>query len=161
MVTVKIKIKNHLAEYIRGKFNDCNDGPVSFPDRSDLYVQIWDLLSKRPANAPIDQGNLEICLPNRSFGKNPDYYNYLSERSVKLLSKSIEALMYYDLHDRIRQRQIAKHPLEVRNIKETIYEFLDEFGIYSISHDAFYKEYYRLREKERYRRKMMKKGEII
>lgn len=161
MVTVKIEIKEHLAEYVRGRYNDCKDGPVTFPSHSDLYVQIWDLLSKRPVNAPVDRGNLEINLPYRSFGKNPDYYNYLSKHSVNLLSKSIEALLYSELHDRIRRRQIARHPLEMRNIKETIYEFQDEYGIYSLSHDAFYKEYYRMRQKERYRRKMMKKGKKI
>ncbi len=63
-VTTKIQVKDYLKEYIIGKFNNCVDGPVRFPDALDLYHVIWDLLEKRSVNA-IDTGNLEIILPKQ------------------------------------------------------------------------------------------------
>ena len=47
MVTVKISIKKHLEEYMRGKFNDCREGVITLPDKTDLYHTLFDLTSKR------------------------------------------------------------------------------------------------------------------
>ena len=52
MVTVKISIKKHLEEYMRGKFNDCREGVITLPDKTDLYHTLFDLTSKRPASCP-------------------------------------------------------------------------------------------------------------
>ena len=46
MVTTRIEIKEHLAEYIYGKYNDCMIGPVSFPSKEDIYHVIYDLLDE-------------------------------------------------------------------------------------------------------------------
>ena len=64
MVTVKISIKKHLEEYMRGKFNDCREGVITLPDKTDLYHTLFDLTSKRPASCPLEQGTLEIALPD-------------------------------------------------------------------------------------------------
>ena len=69
MVTVKISIKKHLEEYMRGKFNDCREGVITLPDKTDLYHTLFDLTSKRPASCPLEQGTLEIALPDRRCGK--------------------------------------------------------------------------------------------
>ena len=59
MVTTKIEIKKHLAEYVHGKYNDCMPGPVFLPDREDLYHVVYDLLERRPVS----------CLPDRYPGQ--------------------------------------------------------------------------------------------
>lgn len=99
MVTVKISIKKHLEEYMRGKFNDCREGVITLPDKTDLYHTLFDLTSKRPASCPLEQGTLEIALPDRRCGKDPAYYNYLSERSQRILERRIELMFWAELHE--------------------------------------------------------------
>lgn len=152
MITTKIKIKEHLAEYIRGKYNNCADGPVNIPKEADLYIVIWDLMAKRPANAAIDTGNLEIALPSRSVGKRPEYYNYLSLRSVKIIEKLIEGMMYAEIHHNLRVNKRAG-----LNFIDTIHYFMQEYGITAISEDAFQKEFYRLRRNDFNRKKRLTK----
>lgn len=152
MITTKINIKAHLAEYIQGRFTSCKNEPVAFSPGSDLYITLWDLMAKRPANAPFfDTGNLEIILPSRSVGKRPEYYNYLSARSQTIIEKKIEEIMFEELHHRLRtnKRQGITYI-------ESIHYFMCEYGINSISEDAYKKEFYRLRRNEINRRKKQK-----
>lgn len=152
MITTKIKIKAHLAEYVKGWLAGCRDEPVSFPPGSDLYITLWDLMAKRPVNAPaFDTGNLEIILPSRAVGKRPEYYNYLSARSQSIIEKKIEEIMFEELHHRLRtnKRQGITYI-------ESIHWFMCEYGINSISEDAYKKEFYRLRRNEFNRRKKEK-----
>lgn len=153
MVTTKINIKPHLAEYVKGRFVGCQDKPVQFPAGSDIYIIIWDLMSKRPADAPpIDRGNLEIILPSRSIGKRPEYYNYLSKRSQTIIEKKIEEIMFEELHHRLRFNK-RKGITYI----DSIHWFMCEYAINSISEDAYKKEFYRLRRNEFNRRKKDKK----
>ena len=85
MVTIKINIKKHLEQYLRGKFNGCRDGAIVLPDHLDLYHVLFDLMSRRPEECPLDCGTFEIALPDRRCGKDPAYYNYLSERSQRIM----------------------------------------------------------------------------
>lgn len=87
MITTKIEVPPHLCEYIRGKYCHLTSDPVRFPDNLDIYHVIFDLLQKRPSEAPVDRGNLEICLPERSIGKSPVTYNYLGLRSQVIISR--------------------------------------------------------------------------
>lgn len=152
MITTKIHVKAHLAEYIRGKYNNCADGPVNLPKNSDLYVVVWDLMAKRPATAGIDTGNLEIALPSRSIGKRPEYYNYLSARSASIIEKMIEATLYAELHHHLRTNKRAG-----MTYLDTIHYFMREYAITSISEDAFQKEFYRLRRNDFNRKKRLTK----
>ena len=94
MVTTKIEIKKHLAEYVHGKYNDCMPGPVFLPDREDLYHVVYDLLERRPVSCLPDSGNLELGIPDRRIGKSPDTYNYLGARSCRIISQKIEVLFW-------------------------------------------------------------------
>ena len=66
MITTKIEVPPHLKEYLIGKFCNMQDSPIRFPDNTDIYHFIYDLLERRPCNV-IDHGNLEIILPERSL----------------------------------------------------------------------------------------------
>lgn len=153
MITTKIRIKKHLAEYVKGRWGNCGESAVSFPQGSDLYIALWDLLQRRPKDAAIDTGNLEINLPVRSVGKRPETYNYLPCRGVSILEKKIEEIMFEDIHHRLRtnKRKGITHI-------ETVFWFVSAYGIVSLSEDAFIKEYYRLRRNEYNRQK--KEGKI-
>ena len=99
MITTKIEVPPHLCEYIRGKYCNLTSDPVRFPDNLNIYHVIFDLLQKRPSEAPVDRGNLEICLPERSIGKSPVTYNYLGLRSQVIISRKIELMMWAELHE--------------------------------------------------------------
>lgn len=140
-MTTKITIKNHLQEYIIGKFYDEEKVAVRFPDSIDLYHTIYDLLEKRPMNIHRDCGNLEIFLPERSTGKKTSVYNYLGYRSVLIIQKKIETMMFAELHDLLDEQ---KHRYGIEYIN-TIHAFACKYSITSISEDAFLKNYYRWR----------------
>lgn len=143
-ITTKIQIRDYLKEYIIGKYNNCADGPVRFPDQIDLYHTIWDLMEKRSTNS-VDTGNLEIILPKRDLGKSPEIYNYLGVRSQKLIEKRISTMMWSDVHSLLVEN---KHDHGINYILSITY-FMKTYGIDSLSEDAFLKNFYRWRDKIR------------
>lgn len=149
METVKISIKAHLEEFLKGKYNACKNIPVVLPDNSDLYHTIFDLMEKKPANVDETKGSLEIVLPDRSIGKDPVWYNYLGERSQRIIERKIELMFWADLHDMIDHNK-HMHGVEYA---ETVYSFMVKYDIQSITEDAVLKNYYRWREKVRRRDK--------
>jgi len=143
MVTTKIEVKNHLKEYIVGRYNQFDDKtPVRFPDQLDIYVLVWDLLVKRPVNCPVDSGNLEIVLPERYGAKSPSYYNYIGSRSQKRIEKKIEIMMWTDFREFVETERLKGY-----SIIHCISRFISKYGISSISEDALVKSYYRWRNR--------------
>lgn len=147
MVVVKIEIKEHLKEYLLGRFNEGEDGPVRFPDKLDIYQLIYDLTEKRPIGF-VDKGNVEIVLPQPHAGKKATSFNYLSLRSQRLIEKKIEVMMWAELHDLL---DTSKH-LYGLPYNETVYKFMKMYGIASLSEDAMIKNFYRYRENIRRRK---------
>ncbi len=145
MVTTRISLPPHLREYVRGRFANFSDGAVRFPDSLDIYHILFDLLEKRPSNCPVDSGNLEIILPERSVGKRPESYNYLGVRSQRIIARKIETMMWAEVHDLL---DVMKHEEGV-DYKDSVHLFICRYGIESLSEDAFLKNYYRWRGKVR------------
>ena len=148
-MTTKITLPEHLREYLQGKFCDFEDKSVRFPDNCDLYHTLYDLLEKRPADCPIDRGNVEIFLPKRSCGKQPETYNYLGTRSQSILKQRIELMMLAELHDLIDEQ---KHRYGINYI-DSVHGFMLRYGIESLTEDAFLKNYYRWRQQVRRKEK--------
>lgn len=148
MVTTKITIEAHLAEYCWSKFSADPDGaPVKFPDNLDIYHLIYDLLEKRPINSSRDQGHLEIILPDRregdlAGGKSPERFNYLGIRSQKILNKKIKLMMRAELHDLIDEN---KHKFGIDQI-QSVHYFMKKYCIESITEEALQKDYQRWRD---------------
>lgn len=149
MVTTRINIPEHLREYMIGKYGDFRNEPIRLPDHLDLYHFIYDLLEKRPCNQQKDEGNLEIVLPERSLGKRPEYYNYLGQRSQRILIRKIGTMMWAEAHDFIDQK---KH-VDGMEYKDAVHLFMNRYGIDSLTEDAFLKNYYRWRGKMRAKEK--------
>lgn len=149
MMTIKLTVDSHIAEYIKGKYYDPDYGCVRFPASLDIYILIYDLLSKRPATCPIDSGNLEFMLPDRREGKNPEIYNYLSQRAQKLLEDKMRLMMWAELHDLMDEN---KHIKGIQ-FKDSVFIFMSKYGIESISEDALIKNYQRWRDKLRRKNK--------
>jgi len=145
MVTTRIWVKPHLKEYVSGKFNEFSDKPVRFPDQTDLYHQIFDLMVKRPVNCPVDSGNLEIILPDRKSYKHPKTYNYLGIRAQKRIGKKIEEMFWSEFRDYIEREHSRKGAYYI----DITVHFLRKYGISSITEDALIKHYYRWRKKVR------------
>lgn len=148
MVTTKIYIKEHLAEYLNAKFGG-DDGIIHIPPHLDLYYTLFDCLQKRPKMCLLDEGNIEIALPNRSVGKDPRCYNYLSVRSKRIIEVKVEMMFWADIHDKI---DYNKHQDGI-DYKESVYSIMNEFNLTAISEDALLKNYYRWRIKVRKRDK--------
>lgn len=160
MNTTKITIKPHLAEYCIGKWGEEFTEPVAFPSKTDLYIIISDLMQKRPANYFRDVGNLEIVIPNRKlcqegFWKNPEYYNYLSEKSCGIIQNRIESIFWEEVH---RELTDKKHD-EDQNYDISAHYFICKYRIESITSDALIKNHKRWRDcsvkrtKRKYKRK--------
>jgi hypothetical protein len=153
MNTTKITIKSHLAEYCIGKWGDDFAEPVRFPPKTDLYITIYDLLQKRPSNVYTDNGNLEIIMPSRmngdtdGFRKNPEYYNFLSEKSCAIIEKRITSMFWTELHDELMFQKKTND----QNYDITANFFICKYRIESLSTDAILKNFYRWRENFRKR----------
>ena len=143
MFTVRIFVKDYLKEYISVKYGDCPNYPVRFPDSTDVYHLIWDLLEKRPLSVQTDKGNLEIILPVRYGSKNPAYYNYLGVRSQEKIARKLQILFWTDFREYIGYQ---RHYHGASYLHST-FEFIKCYGIRSISEDALLKNYYRWRKK--------------
>lgn len=142
MITTRIYVPQHIREYCVGKFNDLFEGPVRFPDQTDIYHTLWDLLEKRPLSASVDSGNLEIVLPKRDIGKSPEVYNYLGQRSQTIIIKKLELMMWAEVHELLDEN---KHRYGIEHI-QSVHTFMRRYDIRSISEDAFIKNFYRWRE---------------
>lgn len=148
MITTKIKVKEHIAEYCYGKYSNCEQQPVRFPHNTEIYHTVWDLLIKRPSNAPFDEGNLEIILPNSKmktenyFVKNPAIYNYLSQRSAQIIERKIETFMFAELHDLLF---LNKQAFGI-DYSETVHIFMCKYCIDSVTEDMYIKNFYRWRQ---------------
>lgn len=149
MITVKITIEPHVAEYITGKFFDHEAGAVRFPSALDIYILIYDLLQKRPVACPVDTGNLEFVLPERRIGKDPITFNYLSGRAQKILADKMRLMMWAELHDLMDEN---KHINGIQ-FKESVFMFMRKYAIESITEDALLKNYQRWRDKQRRKKK--------
>lgn len=157
-MTVKIAVKNHIAEYCRGKYSD-GSTPVRFPHKTEVYHTIWNLLEKRPVSASPDEGNLEIFLPcskmkaldtslpadeaARYFVKDPSVYNYLTLRSASIIEKKIESFMFAEMHLLL----LSNRQLYGVNYIDTVYEFMLRYQIDSVTPDMYIKDFYRWRNR--------------
>lgn len=149
MIKVKIAVPAPVAEYIRGKYYDADEGAVRFPPGSDIYVSIYDLSERRPLSCPVDTGNLEFCLPDRreanmAGGKSPETYNYFSAESQRKLGRKMYIMMLAELHDLMDEN---KHIHGIQ-FKDTVYYFVRRYCIESIQEDALLKNYQRWRYKQ-------------
>jgi len=154
MITTSINIEPYLAEYLCGKYNQGLSGPFKIPDKTDLYHAIWDLMTtRRKDNPQIDTGNITLILPNRRIGKNPLYFNYLSQRSAKIIEKDVRRMFNRELHLIMDENDLNNH--EYSNI-DLVYRFLNAYHITSISADALLKNFYRWRDSVRKRGKRRK-----
>lgn len=158
MIVTKINLTPYLAEYAYSIYNNGEKSPVKIPDTSDLYHTIWQLMIRRPENHSfVDDGNFEIILPERRIGKDPQYFNYLSECAQKIIEKRIRLMFYAELHLSLLENE--NKGLLTR--LEMVHQFMCNYNINSISEDALLKNYYRWRESKRKRlkrRDYIKKG---
>ena len=141
-VTTRIKVKPYLKEYLIGKYCAGEDMPIQFPDKTEVYHIIWNLLEKRPVNVPVDTGNLEIILPYRREGKSPLVYNYLGLRSHRIIERNISVMMWSELHVLVEEN---KHKFGIDFI-ESVHYFMRKYCIDSLTEDAFLKNFYRWRD---------------
>lgn len=167
MITTRITVRKHLAEYAQGKWGEAPGEPVAFPPHTEIYVTVYNLTRRRPADCPLDRGNLEIVLPNRrkddemQIRKNPEVYNWISGFGCRIIDRKIEIQFWAEVHELLDEN---KHRHNITFL-ESAYTFLTQYDIESISTDGLVKNYQRWkenrrkREKRAYTRNQRKKGE--
>lgn len=145
MVTTKITIKPHLAEYMYKKYSLEGQSCIKIPYNDDLYHIIYDLMrTKSENNESVQQsGNVEITLPARSSGKNPEFYNYLSAKSQKIIEEKVDRIFKAEMHLYIDE---LTNDLGMTYV-DASYMFKEKYDIQSISEDSLIKDYYRYRRK--------------
>lgn len=150
MITTSITITPYLAEYLRGKYNNGAVEPFHIPDNTDLYHIVWSFMTRRRKDvSPVDDGNLTFLLPDRRAGKDPAYYNYLSEPAARAIEKEIRRVFNQELHSLMLENDQNGHAYD--NI-EIVHRFLCSYCIESVTEDALLKNYYRWRDSIRKRK---------
>lgn len=147
-MTIRINLEPYLCEYLIGKYGYSGQCVLRLPDGDDLYHLLYDLLEKRPANVPVDRGNIELQLPRRRVGKSPLVYNFMGVRSQEEFSRRVSLRMWAEVHDYLDDQH---HRYGVSYIS-AIRNFLLRYGICSLSEDTILKNYYRWRMRVRFKR---------
>lgn len=147
--TANINIEQYLAEYAATKFKQHNDGGIVIPCSSDLYHCVWEHMAIKKANQREQHGNLLIHLPSRRSsseyaGKNPVYYNYLSDAAATDIEKCLRLMFNFELHRMLLENEEFGHVS--KNI-DLIIDFRHAYSLKSISEDALLKNYYRYRNR--------------
>ncbi len=144
MVTTRIFIKEYLKEYLIGKYNGGEVGPVRIPPHSELYELLYNLVAKRPVGV-VDEGNLELALRHRRACKDPRVYNWYSQRHQRMIERKVKVQMRAEFHDYVDYRH-HRHGL---TYIDAISDFMAKFGITSISEETLVKDYQRYRDRMR------------
>lgn len=145
MVTTRIHMKEYLKEYLVGKYNDGVDGPLRIPPSSDLYELCYNLVCKRPVSAGTDSGNVELVLRNRTSCKDPRVYNWFCARHQQMIERKVKLQMRAEFHDFV---DLHHHRYGMTYV-DAIAEFMNRFGIVSLSEETLVKDYQRYRNRVR------------
>ena len=137
MITTKITVEPHLAQYCYAKYSSDPEGsmPVRFADHLDVYHLVYNLLEKRPVN----------CQGDVPGGKSPERFNYLGQRSQGIINKKLKLMMRAELHDFIDEN---KHRFGIDQL-QSVHCFMKKYCIDSLSEDALLKDYQRWRDRVR------------
>ena len=147
-----VRIEPYLAEYIQKKLEiEHETGGVKIPYTTDLYYVVWNLMAKPDANSVGQEDcNLTIYLPSRRScmdghpGKDPAYYNYLSQRAAKKIEEHIRLLFNFEFHRIMMENEELGRPKRNQDVVE---EFIRTYHLKSISSDALLKNFYRYRQR--------------
>lgn len=152
MYSIRLQVRPYLAEYCSRKYSWPVSSACKVPPSSELYFLFLDLLSVRPPGAPIDRGNLEFILPNRSAGKRPDRFNYLSGRSQERLEQYLYVMFWAEFH------RYAEYQIHVRgeSLLMSVLLYKSKYCIESLSQEAFIKNYQRWRDRQSFLRRTYK-----
>ena len=146
MITVKFTVTEYLAEYLYAKYNNHDfTAPIRLPDNSDLYHVLYDLTSKPPSKLRPSSGNVELILPHRDRGKQPDTYNCVSAKSAKIFARHVKNIFNAELHDFIDEKYHRRGML----YSEAVNLFVNKYGLTAIGEDAIRKNYYRWKERRK------------
>lgn len=164
MITTKINIKPHLAEYFDKRYGVENETYIRIPDSLDLYHDMWDYMSKPPADY-MPFGNLEIALPHKDHGKQPEFYNHISQRAQRAMEVKMEAMFKRDFHtfvDNYLKSDCFGDDKVPAYISNAVYAFVAKYELTQITEDALIKDEYRHRKRiagsERRKRNYLKKS---
>lgn len=84
MITTRISVKPHLAEYFTRKYWDEETQCCHLRDQTPVRWKILAALRRRPADVPVDRGNFLLVVPSsKIIHKDPRTHNYIPECKVR------------------------------------------------------------------------------
>ena len=145
MVEVRLHLKEYLKEYLIGKYCCGFDASIRVPPHTVLYHRMYSLVERRPLTAAVDAGNTVFELRFRNSCKDPRVYNWFSMRHQKQIEQTVNMQFRAEFHDYV---DIRHHRNGIPYI-DAVTEFMQMYGITSLSEDALVKDYQRYRNKLR------------
>lgn len=147
-----IWIEPYLAEYISKKYKiDEKTGGVKIPYTTDLYYVVWNLMARPQEGQSVDSNaNLKIFLPIRRHGqdnipgKDPAYFNYLSQASAKKIESAIRLMFNFEFHRLMMENEEFGRP---RRNQDVVDDFIRRYHLTAITSDALLKNFYRYRNR--------------
>lgn len=137
MVTVTITIKPYLARYMYVRYaqslepeSERKPVPIHLSHIAPVYHFLHQLSIPHPLNVSWKEtGNITFVLPNPTYGKNPEVYNYIGQDSALIIEKEIEMEMKAELYEFLLENKFKngimfKRSMEVfvehYNMEETV-----------------------------------------
>lgn len=146
---VTIKLDPYYQVFLRAHFNQYEQ-VFSFPKSHDLLIRLEYYLSPVPKDfipqPDTNAENFRIAIPYMEH-KNPDYYNYLSEKAQSLFVSRIRKYYNIIIHEEIseaRRKGFRKN--------EIVLKIMEDFTLTNFSEDRMKRDYTRYLTAERFRR---------
>jgi hypothetical protein len=160
-----IKLDPFLQEFLRGYYN-CNSIVFKFPreDADELHLakKFNDLFDNPPRDfKPFIFGNWEfrIEIPYQVH-KDPFYFNYLSIRTMQILSKKVFDAWRDDYYDFIREKRSKGW----HNYKDIVELYMEARRISPEYYDRLIKDYQRwrtIKNNKTYQQKLMRQNKTV
>lgn len=141
MITATIEVKPHLAAYLYVRYAKCvKSGAIQLPSTSILYHRIGELTVRRPKDVSWrETGNLTLVLPDPRHGKNPETYNYLGQKSVRVLELEIDTMLKMDLYSYLLQEKFQRGVM----YKKSLIAFMEKYNIADTNESGLMKAFQR------------------
>ena len=162
MVTVTITIKPYLARYMYVRYaqslepeSESRSSPSSpassrkpIPIHLSHIAPIYHFLHQLSVPHPLkaswkETGNITFVLPNPTYGKNPETYNYIGQESAFIIEKEIEVEMRAELYEFLLENKF-KNGIMFKRSMETFVEHYNMEG--TVEEDSLMRAFKRWRK---------------
>ena len=144
MKTVVLNVKPDLVRFLHVKYaRYMKEDILYLPVRSPLYRFLNEQLyhySRRSLTRP--KGNLVLRLSSAGNSQNSAWFHQLSDTATHELERMVDAKMRQEVYALMKANRKNKIPYI-----NTVYEFIQKYGIQNLTEEAFLRGYRRNRKR--------------